>query len=259
MMGFEERLTEARTAVDYLTGASQEDSERPVPNCPGWTVYNTAVHVGRVAVAWEEMMKSEPGEDGARDRAYEISGRRPTGVDMAELAAWGHSAIDFIADNPNRECFFSMTGGHGTTELWAWHAASEIGVHRLDVEQALGHDHAISDEAAVDSVDYAFRFFLPAMRRVTGEDPGRLNAELLAADGSTLGTVAIEPPEAADGAGSTDGSSARTVTIKGPAVQVLLALWGRPYEAIEVVSGDEAVLADWRALPGKSFQFGTWE
>lgn len=251
-MDFAERLTEARTAVDYLTGSSQDQLDQPVPNCPGWTVYNTAVHVGRVAVAWEQMMRSEPGDAEARDRAYEISGRRPAGVDMSELAAWSHSAIDFIAENPNRECFFSMTGGHGTTELWAWHAASEIGVHRLDVEQALGDSHAISDRAALDSVDYACRFFLPAMRRVTGEDPGRLTAELLGSDGSPLGTVAIEPPQ--DAAAATPA-----VSITGPAVQVLLALWGRPFESVQVVDGDPEILTGWRELPGKSFQFGTWE
>lgn len=252
-MDFAERLTEARTAVDYLTGVNPDQMGRPVPNCPGWTVYNTAVHVGRVAVAWEQMMRSEPGEADARERAYAISGRRPVGADPVDLAAWAHSAIDFMADNPNRECFFSMTGGHGTTELWAWHAASEIGVHRLDVEQALDDDYAMSDRAAVDSVDYACRFFLPAMRRVTGENPGGLSAELLGADGAPLGTVAIEP--AADSA----EQDLAGVSIRGPVIQVLMALWGRPYEDVEVAAGDGAVLDAWRSLPSTSFQFGTWE
>jgi uncharacterized protein (TIGR03083 family) len=260
VMDFEQRLTEARMAVDYLTGVDPALHHSPVPNCPGWTVYNTAVHVGRVAVAWEEMMKSEPGDAQARDRAYEISGRRPSGADVADLAGWAHSAIDYIADNPRRECFFSMTGGHGTTELWAWHAASEIGVHRLDVEQALGHNHAISDRAALDSVDYACRFFLPAMRRVTGRNPGSLSAEVLADDGSPLGTVAIpsvviEP----DGDEPQEDGSLDTVSIRGPVVQVLLAVWGRPYHSVEVVDGSAQVLDRWRALPGQSFQFGTWE
>ncbi len=255
MLLHRERVEVARAAIDYLTGRDPEEMQRPVPNCPGWTVYNTAVHVGRVCVAWEEMMRCSPDDATARDRAYETSGQRPTGAEPAELASWAHSAIDFVAGDDARECFFSMTGGHGTTGLWAWHAASEIGVHRLDVEAALGHDHEISDQAALDSTDYACRYFLPAMRRVTGEDPGPLTAELLAGDGSPYASVAIDSSgESSGGPSGNDG-----VDLRGPAVQVLLALWGRPHRDIEVTGGNPEVLDRWRALPGKSFQFGTWD
>ncbi|MGI9596034.1 MAG: maleylpyruvate isomerase N-terminal domain-containing protein [Acidimicrobiales bacterium] len=246
MLNHRERVEVARDAIDYLTGRDHAEMQLPVPNCPGWSVYNTAVHVGRVCVAWEQMMRCSPDDTTARDRAYEISGQRPPGADPAELASWAHSAIDFLAGDESRECFFSMTGGHGTTGLWAWHAASEIGVHRLDVESALGHPHAISDRATVDSTTYACQFFLPAMRRVTGQDPGSVTAELLGADGRLLDTVKIESEPAA------------AVHLRGPAVQMLLALWGRPHVDIEVVDGDSEVLAGWRALPGASFQFGTW-
>lgn len=172
---------------------------------------------------------------------------RPAGADLAELASWAHSAIDFVAGDESRECFFSMTGGHGTTGLWAWHAASEIGVHRLDVEDALGHDHQLSDDAAEDSATYACEYFLPAMRRVVGEDPGSLTVDLLGAGARTTKTISIE------------STSDAAVQIRGPGVQVLLALWGRPYSDVEVVGGDVAVLDGWRALPGTSFQFGAWD
>jgi hypothetical protein len=42
-------------------------------------------------------------------------------------------------------------------------------------------------------------------------------------------------------------------------MQVLLALWGRPYSAVEVVEGDAMVLNRWRELPKQAFQFGTKE
>lgn len=53
--------------------------------------------------------------------------------------------------------------------------------------------------------------------------------------------------------------TSRPVAIEGPAIQVLLSLWGRAHHGVEQTGGDPAVLAAWRALPGQAFQFGTWD
>lgn len=246
-LSYEARLGVARAAVDYLMGREAAETTVRVPNCPGWTVYNAAVHVGRVSVAWEEMIKCTPDDATARERAYETSGKRPTGAEPAELARWAHAALDRMSGDASKPCFFSMTGGPGTTGLWAWHAASELGVHRLDVEAALGHEHAISDLEAVDATTYVCEFFLPAMRRAAEEDPGAVTAELLSDTGECLHTVSI------------DSASTHQVTVRGSVVQVLLALWGRPHTGVNLVDGDVEVWNAWRQLPGKVFQFGTWD
>jgi hypothetical protein len=49
------------------------------------------------------------------------------------------------------------------------------------------------------------------------------------------------------------------VTVEGPPVQVLLALWGRPHRDVRVVEGQARVLDEWRQLPGTAFQFGAWD
>ncbi len=240
------RITTARAAIDYITSRSEADQARPVPNCPGWTVYNAASHIGRVAIAWEEMITSPPEDPESRTRGYARSAEQPEGAPLADLAAWSHAAIDHLVDDLDRRCYFSMTGGEGTAALWAWHAASELGVHRLDVEAALGEGHAQTDAEALDAVTYTAQFFLPAMRRVTENDPGGVTARLVGPDG-LVGTVTIESEADA------------SVTIEGPPTQVLLALWGRPHTGVEVVDGDGSVLDNWRALPGEAFQFGTWD
>ena len=43
-----------------MTGRDAGEMATPVPNCPGWTVYNAAVHVGRAAAFWELMMQCRP-------------------------------------------------------------------------------------------------------------------------------------------------------------------------------------------------------
>ncbi|MEL7158223.1 MAG: maleylpyruvate isomerase family mycothiol-dependent enzyme [Actinomycetota bacterium] len=246
MLDHRDRVASARAAVDFIAGRTEAEQQRPVPNCPGWTVYNAAAHIGRVGIAWEEMITSTPDDPESRTRGYDRSGQKPPGTPVAELASWAHAALDRLDDDIDRPCYFSMTGGEGTVGLWAWHAASELGVHRLDVEAALGHPHAMSDAQALDAATYTSQYFLPAMRRVTEKDPGQVELRLVGADGVT-GTATIESTVPA------------SVTVAGPPVQVLLALWGRPHTGVEVVDGDATVWEQWRALPSEAFQFGTWD
>lgn len=250
MLDHAERVAAARSAIDYIAGRSDAEQAVPVPNCPGWTVYNAASHIGRVSIAWEEMMTSAPDDPESRVRGYERAGRKPAGTSAAELAVWAHSAIDQLTGDLDRRCYFSMTGGEGNPRLWAWHAASELGMHRLDVEAALGHEHSMTSVQALDAAHYTCRFFLQAMRRVLERDPGGLTARLVDTDGE-VGNVTIEPlPES---------ESPASVVIEGPPIQVLLALWGRPHVGVEIADGDPAVWQQWRALPSEAFQFGTWD
>ena len=250
MLDHSERVAAARSAIDYITGRSGAEQAVPVPNCPGWTVYNAASHIGRVSIAWEEMMTSAPEDPESRARGYERASLRPAGTSTSDLAAWAHSAIDQLTGDLDRRCYFSMTGGEGNPRVWAWHAASELGMHRLDVEVALRHKHSMTPAQALDAAEYTCQFFLQAMRRVLERDPGQLTARLVDV-GNVIGSVHIEPlPE------SEQTSSA---VIEGPPIQVLLGLWGRPHSGVEVTDGDPAVWQQWRALPSEAFQFGTWD
>ena len=250
MLDHSERVAAARSAIDYICGRSDVEQAAPVPNCPGWTVYNAASHIGRVSIAWEEMMTSAPEDPESRVRGYERASLKPTGTSTAELATWSHAAIDQLTDDLDRRCYFSMAGGEGNPRLWAWHAASELGMHRLDVEAALGHEHSMTPSQALDAARYTCQFFLQAMRRVLERDPGGLTARLVGSGGEA-GSVTIEPlPES---------ESPASVVIEGPPVQVLLGLWGRPHSGVEVTDGDPAVWQQWRALPSEAFQFGTWD
>ncbi|MDG2114015.1 MAG: maleylpyruvate isomerase family mycothiol-dependent enzyme [Actinomycetota bacterium] len=243
---FHERIGVARQAIDYVTGRTDDEMQLPVPNCPGWTVYNAAVHVGRACAFWELMMRCPPDDSTARDRALAAALELPEASTPETLAGWGHSAMDRIATDEAQPCFFSMTGGPGDLGLWAWHAASELGVHRLDVEAALGHPHSMSEAEAVDAATYFAQFFAPAIRRAADEDPGAIAVELLGAHGSVVGHTEI-----------TSETHGRAV-VRGPAVQVLLALWGRPHHDVQV-SGDVEVFERSLELPGEVYQFGTWD
>lgn len=218
-----------------------------VPNCPGWTVYHAASHIGRVAIAWKAMILATPDDPDSRVRGYAVAGELPTGTLTGDLGALVHDALDQLVDNADAASYFSMTGGHGTRRLWARHAAAELGMHQLDVEAALSHPHQMSDQHALDALAYSSEFFLPAMRTAAGEDPGAVSLQPTDADGNELPSVEL-PSEAA-----------ARVRLRGAPVDLLLAMWGRPFKDVEVSSGDRAVLDHWRDLPAQAFQFGAWD
>lgn len=244
MLIHSDRLELARSAVDYICSRSDEQMQRPVPNCPGWTVYNAAVHVGKVGIAWQAMIEATPDDSDSRVRGYADAEARGEGHAPATLLEWAIGPIDALDNDVDRPCYFSMTGGHGTVGLWGWHAATELGIHRLDVEAALGEAHVLRNAAAVDAIEYTTEFFLPAMAKAVDAAPAALAVEVLS-DGEVVGS-------------STLGDGEPAAVLRGSGVDVLLALWGRPHGDLKI-DGDANTLDQWRALPGQAFQFGTWE
>ena len=249
MVTHRERLQAARDTIEYICGRSADEMAIDVPNCPGWTVYNAAVHIGRVGVAWHSMIDATPDDPDSRVRGYADAEARGSGHDPATLGSWALAAIDALEDDVDRACYFSMTGGHGTVGLWGWHAASELGVHRLDVEAALGLEPTLTDEMAIDALTYTANYFLPAMSRVTETDPGAFDAVAIR-DGSALATVEVRAPGG-------EGSPA-AATLAGAPVDLLLAVWGRPHGPVDTTGATE-IIDGWFELPKTAFQFGTWD
>lgn len=246
MASHAQRLDAARGAINYICSRSTDDMTRPVPNCPGWTVYNAAVHIGRVGIAWHSMIDATPDDPDSRVRGYADAEARGSGHQPDVLASWALAAVDALDDDLERACYFSMTGGSGTVALWGWHAATELGLHRLDIEAALGAPYAMSDDLAIDALDYTVQYFLPAMVQASDARLEPLHA-VAVRDGHTLGSFR---------AGASDEDPA--ATISGAPVDVLLALWGRPHGALDV-AGPPEVMHGWHTLPSTAFQFGTWD
>jgi uncharacterized protein (TIGR03083 family) len=242
------RLEAARAAISYICSRNAKDMAVTVPHCPGWTVYNAAVHVGRVGVAWHAMIEATPDDPDSRTRGYADAEARGSGHSPDVLASWALAAIDALDTDPERPCYFSMTGGSGTVGLWGWHAASELAVHRLDIEQALNTPHSMSHEDASDAIDYACRYFLPAMARVASPDLAPIDV-VTREDNHVIHTASVRAP------GSTASPAA---TLQGAPIDLLLALWGRPHGPIDITGSNDVVDA-WHALPSAAFQFGTWD
>ena len=242
-MDHQARIEATRTAVRYLAERAVTHGTTRVPNTPAWTVAEVSTHVGWALWFWRHMMDSTPDDPTARDRALADTPPFPAGLAADELLDQVEPVFAHMAADEHAECYVSMAGGPGDRGLWARHALSEIGVHRMDVEAALGEPHLITIDQARDAVRYVATFVLPSFRRMAGEDPGRLTLELTGGNGEILESLSI------------NSGSPSAALIRGPVSQMLLALWGRPHQDIEVRDGDAQTWRSWLELPTRTFQF----
>lgn len=246
-MDHDDRIDSVRSAVRYLSERATTHGTTQVPNTPAWTVGEVATHVGWALWFWRHMMDATPKDQTARDRALAETPPFPPDLDPDRFAELVEPVLAHMSADEDAECYVSMTGGPGSLGLWARHALAEIGVHRMDVEAALGEPHAINPDESRDAVGYVTGCVLPAFRRMTGEDPGSLTIQLLDPAGDLVDTIEV----ASDGPGD--------AVVAGPAQQLLLALWGRPHTDVHVLEGDPAVWHTWNDLPRRSFQFAAQE
>lgn len=242
-MDHEGRIGATRDAVRYLSEHAATHSRTQVPNTPAWTVGEVATHVGWALLFWRHMMDSTPHDPTSRERALAETPPFPPDLHPDEFSNRVEPVLAHMAADEHAECYVSMAGGPGTRGLWARHAMSEIGVHQMDVEAALGEPHKITVGQAHDAVDYVATFVLPAFRRTTGEDPGALILEFTDTNSEVMSSISIE------------SASSGEAVVRGPVREILLALWGRPHDDVDVRHGDADIWRSWLEQPGRSFQF----
>ena len=238
-----DRIDSVRGTLRFLADRSHTRGDARVPNTPAWCVSDVATHVGWALTFWRHMMESAPDDETSRDRALAETPPFPPGLTVDDYLARAEPILAYMAGDEHAACYLSMAGGPGTLGLWSRHALSEIGVHRMDVEAALGEAYGMSLDEAVDGAGYVAGFVLPAFRRMVGEDPGALTVELTDDAGLVVATLRVR------------SEADRVAVVRGPAVQALLALWGRPHQDVAVESGDADVWTAWRDLPTRAFQF----
>lgn len=202
----------------------------PVPTCPDWRLADLVYHLYEVQYGWHRVTaERRQGFEGLELPA------RPDDSALLDVVAGehvGYAAMlaGFPADTP----IWTWAG----TESFAWLArrmAQETAVHRIDAELAAGLAAAPIDASlASDGID-EFLWYFGNMAR--GEWEGSVHLHCTDVEGEWL----VVP----DGAhfGVTREHAKGDCAIRGPAHDILMALWRRaPLDACEVV-GDTALAA----------------
>ena len=226
------RALEAVSADLATTPA--EALDLPVPACPGWSTTRLLDHVARVQ-RWSAGAVATPlGEDAPP------APRRPEGTDPRAFLTESTAALLAALDEIDPTTPVATFRGEGTARFWLRRQAHEVVVHATDARDAQGLPApTVEPEVAVDGVDEAFEVFLPWGFDATAFAPSGQTVHLHATDAD--GEWLLRFP--ADGPVEVERAHAKgDVAARGPAIDLLLLLWGRRRPADLEVFGDAELL-----------------
>ncbi len=201
-----------------------------VPACPGWTVNDVVRHVGAFAYAcccWydtDDLGGVDPlafnlaRRDDVRDESLqrlgaELSRLHQCLVDRGPSdAVWGYLGMD-------------------DSDWLALHCACEWGLHRHDVEVALGRSPSLVADRASDALRWTTGFVFPLNWHFARVDP--------------FPTIRLRSPS--QGIDYLCGDGAPAAELSGDAHDLLLHLWRRPHGAV-VIQGDPTAARHYTGL-----------
>lgn len=228
-----------------VTAATAGDPGAPVPACPGWTLRDILVHLGRIhrRVA---MVVREPG----RFRSYreitpEMGGPVPV---EADLTPWYRAGLDEMATaiarlDPGEQAVPTFGPAVSPRAFWARRQAQEVLVHRIDVERAAGIPMTPTPpRLAADGIEELWDVFLPNLTRVRSEPATSLHLHATDTEGEWL-------LEVGPGAATVRREHARgDCAVRGTAAALHELVWNRRDATGLEVHGDPRVLERWRDM-----------
>lgn len=254
-LSFEDYLRHLRADSDRLRAVlSQCDPAAVVPGCPDWTAADLLGHHGGVLEFWTTVVERRPtGPEGWPEP------EQPTAYD-ALLAHHAAQTERLVA---------ALTAADPADPAWSWAAEQTVGftfrrqahealIHRLDAEQTAGAVTALDAELAADGVDEALDIMFggtPGWGTFTGG--GRHVRVDLTDRGESvwveIGRLTGTDPEDQKAYDEDDIAKVAPrdgdpdAVVAGPAAALDAWLWRRADETGITTSGDEAVLAHFRA------------
>jgi uncharacterized protein (TIGR03083 family) len=210
-----------------LLDAAERAPHAPVPSCAGWDMSDLVWHTAEVHQFWASIVDGSL----AGPEQYEEPPRPDDGVVLAEARTSLASLVRVLSDaDPDHEVW---TWSSGNDVAWvARRMAQETAVHRWDAEQAAGIDATIDPALASDGIDEYLSFFLVPCEGAAG------SVHLHSTDATGEWVVRFD-----DGGLQVTREHAKgDAAVRGPATDLLLALWGRvPLEQVEII-GDRAAV-----------------
>jgi uncharacterized protein (TIGR03083 family) len=233
-----------REGEALATAADASGLDALVPTCPGWRMRDLVrhtSHVHRWATAHVGQRRVQP-MDGAEEAA--LFGQWP---DDPALTAWFRDGLAALAGtleaaDPNLACW-SFLPAPSPLSFWARRQAHETAIHRADAQAAAGAIAGYTPDFAADGIDELLYGFVSRPRGRLRADPPR-TLRIRASDREREWLVRVGPDRADVG----DGRDATAdCTVLGASSDLYLMLWNRRSTDGLAVSGDETLLALWRA------------
>lgn len=234
---------EGRRIAALLDGSGPIDTSTTVPTCPDWDVAALVGHIGWVhRWATAAIITAV-----APDRS--TIGRPDPGAPLAVLHDWFSEGLDALGEtldgaDPEAETWHPFPARR-TVGFWFRRLAHETTIHRVDLEIALDRRSPLDATLASDGIDEYLGVIVPML--IGSGRAATPDATLHVHCTDVAGEWMLRP---------TDGAPVLTrehakgdAALRGPAESLLLTLWGRPSEPIEVV-GSRAAADAWSSIGG---------
>lgn len=206
--------------------------------CPEWAVERLIRHTGRIHVWAASFLALGP--DGGEPDVGPVPPEGPA------ILPWYREALDGLLAELDRHDPSEPVGtfaGPGDVAFWLRRQAHEVAVHRWDAEDAVnpGGASPIDATAAADGIDEWLEVFVPRFLTVKGDG---VPADLVGAtlhvhctdDGLPDGTGEWLLRLTTDGCEVTRAHAKGDAAMRGPASDLLLAVWHRVgLDAVDVV------------------------
>jgi uncharacterized protein (TIGR03083 family) len=226
----EENIQAVRRESAMLADAAGHNLAPTVPSCPDWSVSDLVWHVGGVHRHRIWLITEHP----EGPQGFELE--RPKDDEIVDWFSEGAETLARALESRDpSDSVWTWFPPDQTVGFWQRRMAQETAVHRWDAEHAAAETHPIEPALAADGIA---EFFDTLM--VVQDEPPKGNGETVhvhATDEPAEWVITLDPK----GARAEPKHAKGDAGIRGPASDVLLALWRRiPLDHVEVL-GDRAL------------------
>lgn len=233
----EQYLNALRSDGAALAKAARTNLEAEVPSCPGWTMRDLVIHTAGVYKHKNEIVKDLIAEP------HSFTAASPPGAED-KLVEWFESWLDELAgtleaSDPGARAW-NWSEGEQVVSFWHRRMAQETAVHRWDAQNAVGDAAPIAPDLAADGIDELLYAFMEGDRSVGPDRSVHVHCTDPELETGGEWYVAMTDGRAPVSREHAKGDCA----LRGPASDLLLALWGRlPLDDVEVLGDRSAAEA----------------
>jgi uncharacterized protein (TIGR03083 family) len=236
---------DARALADLAEG----HGELEVPECPGWSVDDLLAHIGGFVAGWYPYnLTHDPDHP---DIMASVTSGPPMPEGNAERVEYLRTAEQRfleVAAAADLDAVVWAFAGTAPARYWIHRAASEVGVHRVDMELARGRSYRVPADRATMSCHETICGFWPEVGFLAdqiGTEDFELPSGSCSITATDTGVTWLAQRSGDRIVGGVAETAEADVTVAGDAHDLVMWLWGRPSATPVAVAGDGAIAGSW--------------
>ncbi|MGI9642782.1 MAG: maleylpyruvate isomerase family mycothiol-dependent enzyme [Acidimicrobiia bacterium] len=233
-----------------LADAAEDRGPVAVPSCPGWDVSELLAHVGGFFAGWYLYnLTHDPASGDLMAAASSAPPMPELHADRVRYFREGATAFAAAADDADLDATVWAFGSTAPARYWIHRAASEVAVHRWDVEDGLGRSYRLPTSRATMSFHETVCGLWPEIPWLMAQFQPDVAMELPT---ESLGLTATDGDASWLARPERGGIEVRPVAeptgdvqVVGTAHDLVMWLWGRGVDGDVAIEGNRELARAW--------------